>query len=579
MSSRATPDRGGSSDGFYTYTMLIADIRKRGTNVSNACYLPDVTTLTFNDVSLDESFPLTGATKQGMLVGQYDTRKDGNLEEVYAYAHDHIAHKGKKTQSISYFLFDSNQQIDEEEIDLIEFIFPFSAAFNIPGALYSKRVRLLIIFYFMEKGLLNRFDPLTDDIKLFKGSLGSVAQVAETLKLRKVREVGTLRLRGIPGAAHATPFADPGQSTPFIKAEERDESPEFVAAVEKAPGAQISVVPGQNSAKKNGEGADRSRPVDLTEAGRARTRSGKQPVRQNASSGNLGGPSAQGSASASANAIAGVIADGLGYKRGRPTNSNDDEAGPAPKRPFLDEGLHHFEAFVQQLRGRFTEEDHRALQAENARLEAEIVAMREAHAAEKAELEAKIAADAEARKTVEAERDAVKEELDGLKDLKGCILDMAEQIKEGEKVKEVEKEMEAEKLREERAREARRKELLGLSDGEEDVAGKEGEVPPESYTKSNIRTWALSSFPTAYHTLPTVPALSFTKIDDQVPYMTPSSPHLKPWPSHALPTLLRIGHSIILNTMFGGKLYAFVHGADANEVDYVLEPNMGQPMY
>jgi hypothetical protein len=59
-----------------------------------------------------------------------------------------------------------------------------------------------------------------------------------------------------------------------------------------------------------------------------------------------------------------------------------------------------------------------------------------------------MAAEVESRKAVEADRDAVKMENESLKDLKGCIVDMAEQIKEGEKVKEIEMLMEVERLRE-----------------------------------------------------------------------------------------------------------------------------------
>ncbi|KAF2645672.1 WD40 repeat-like protein [Massarina eburnea CBS 473.64] len=444
------------SEGAHTYASLIADMRKRGTNQAHLCHLPDANDLTFNNLAIDTSFPLTGATKRGMLVGHYDPRGDGNEEAVYAYAHNHIAHKGKKTTSISYFLTETNDQIPEERLDKINFIKPFNAAYNMPGALFAKRVRLLILFYFMEKGLLDRFNPLTDDIKLFKAAVMSVAQIAGALKQRPFREYGTLRAPGVVGS-QATPFVAPPRATPF-KTEPKDDEPEFVASIEKAPGAKLSVMPVPGAGKKDAAGANRSQPVDLTESERT-TRSSKEATQQSRnhipSTGNVN-----------------TTAIEQGAKRARSATVAQD-SDRTPKRPALDEGLSHFKAFVQHIRGRFTEEDHEQLQAENVRLKNEIDKLKMNFENEKKDLEDKLAAEIEECKKLEAERDVAKKANQSLNDLKDCIVDMAEQIKGGENDKESERLMkEADTLRgveglkeaevsEAERMEARRRELLG----------------------------------------------------------------------------------------------------------------------
>jgi hypothetical protein len=264
MSASPAPGKGCVSAGALTYEGLIADVRKRASNTTHLTYLPDATALTFNNDSIDSSFPLLGATKQGMLVGHYDTNRDGKTEAVYAYGHNHVAHRGKHTTSISYFLFKSNRQLTDAEQDYIDFIKPFNCAYNLPGSIFLQRVRLLILFYFMEKGLLERLDPLTDDVKQFKSALASVAKVGQSNREKPPRDAVTLRAPGVPPVPRNTPFT--------FKVETKDDEPEFLASVEKAPGATLSIVPGQKTPKKNATpkkdtaGANLSRPVDLTES-------------------------------------------------------------------------------------------------------------------------------------------------------------------------------------------------------------------------------------------------------------------------------------------------------------------------
>ena len=325
MASPAGSEHSTADVGTYTYARLIAEIRKRVSNINNACFLPDVTTLTFNKNPLKNTFPLQGATKQGLLVGKFDPDKDGNVEDVYAYAHEYVAHKGKKTQSISYFLFQRNRQVNEEELVNIDFDQPFDSAFEVTCALFVKRVRMLILFYFMEKGLVASFDPLTDDMKLFKAAIASVAHVATTLKQKPCREYASLRAPNISSAQRIAPFASTPRPLPFEK-HKKDDEPEFVAAVEKAPSNQVSFVPRSQNPAANGntEGVERSRPVDLTETNKPTTRSGQEPApRKTSTSTNVQMRPGQTDAASGSSAIA----DHFGDKRGRQATGDEDETG------------------------------------------------------------------------------------------------------------------------------------------------------------------------------------------------------------------------------------------------------------
>ncbi|KAF2129563.1 hypothetical protein P153DRAFT_357119 [Dothidotthia symphoricarpi CBS 119687] len=314
----------------FTLAQLQTKIAKDRTFSKDFRHVPEHTQLNFEKLG-EKTITSPG---QKLLVGTYRKLEKEATHDVWAHAHCLV--NADSVNQISYFLGD-NTKLNLNEIAKVEFVQPFQQLGSIDTARTRDKVRFLILFYFLEKGCLEKIEFKQDGFDLLRLACATVA------KAQRDTDKGPARRNTHKGPVQrrmAVVKVRPGRKAHGSKPDDPSETSlpsSLTTAFEVGTSTDTSI-----AAKTHLDTQHLNRPdVFAPMTGRL----GLEELRVLSTDANT------------------AHQDGEHTKRASEVIAEADDEERYSKRQNTNDGLYHFQKFVEQIR-RHTDDEYEALKIE-----------------------------------------------------------------------------------------------------------------------------------------------------------------------------------------------------------------------